>query len=223
MKRIGFILSLSITFLCITFGQRKNDQTSILIIQPCAEDGYDTYIASNTRGLDANYGNVNILLTMGWTDYKNDSPEYDTRILINFPILSELTNLEIVSAKLILYEVENYRWADGGQAGENASILCRITKPWHELEVTWNTQPEFTTDGAIYIPQNNDYDSIVVNITPLVKINNEVNYGFIILQASEKPYGSMVFCSSDNEDPEKRPKLIIEYKTKKKRKKFRRK
>jgi hypothetical protein len=37
-------------------------------------------------------------------------------------------------------------------SGENASYLLRITQPWDQYSVTWNTQPSVTFEDAVEIP-----------------------------------------------------------------------
>jgi len=182
-----------------------------VVFQPGPEEGIDAYVASSIRYQDSNFGGYYSLLASGWTDVSHDSPNNNSRILINFEFLKTLSSSKIESVKLTLYSIDDYEWDNGGQYGENASAIYVVTEEWQENEVTWNTQPAYSTIDSVIIPQNNDYDSVMLDITDLTKEMLQYKYGFLIKQIDENPYSSMVFSSSDFPTKEKWPKLTIEY------------
>ena len=100
-----------------------------------------------------------------------------------------------------------------GHQGENAFLISRITSPWEEMEVTWNTQPGVDNSVNVLAPKSltrtEDYK---IDVTQLVKnmINNPDNsYGFALSLVEEAPYRAAVFASSDHSNSELWPKLEI--------------
>ncbi len=206
---LSSILSLTIVF-C-------NAQTT-LIFQPNSGCTKDTYINNSPvwnggPGFDVNnYGTSQYLRIEAWTANANGSPEHDSRSLIDFPELHEILSCDLIQATLVLYANPNITFANGGQAETNDVDIFRIIEPWEELGVTWLTQPAYDESLKAEIPQNNNYDSIEVDVTELVTkiIEIDNSYGFLLKQKNENPYGSMDFASSQYSDPTKAPKLILE-------------
>ena len=148
-----------------------------------------------------------------WTANSNGSPEHDHRSIIDFEEIRTIASMNVTSATLILYAYPGFPYANGGQAEINTSEVYRITEDWLEDSVSWATQPDIDLNGVIEIPQNNNYDLIEVDVTNMVQTmidNPTTSYGFLVRQKDEEPYGSMDFASSDFDDYEKTPELIIE-------------
>ena len=204
------------SFLCFVFTFCQAQTT--LIFQPNADCTKDAFINNSPvwnggPGFDVNnYGTQPYLRIEAWTANSNGSPEHDSRSLIDFPELHEIVSCDVVQATLVLYANPNITFANGGQAETNDVDIFRIIEPWEELGVTWLTQPDFDENLKAEIPQNNNYDSIVVDVTELVIKMIELNdsHGFFLKQKDENPYGSMDFASSQYPDPTKAPKLILE-------------
>ncbi len=204
-----------LTGIILAMGSCRKDNTTISkvrILQPGPNTGVDATVQSNFRFQNENFGSLSSLASWTWTDLVNGSPNYDTRILINFPELNQMTGNQIDSVKLTLYSFANFPYANGGQYGPNANYLSCITGNWDKNTVTWNNQPAYDSTNHIVIPTNNDYDSIVVDLTPLIPTEMKYGYGFEIMQQNEVPYSSSVFCSSNDSIASKRPKLTIYYK-----------
>lgn len=182
-----------------------------MIFQPGPDEGIDTYFASSSRYMDLNFGDREYLRISAWTDNLYNSPNDDARVLINFKPLEELSSSKIVSVLLTLYGADNFKWDNGGQFGDNASVIYIVTESWDENSVTWNNQPAYSAIDSVIISQNNDYDSIIVDITDLTINMLQYKNGFLIKQLDEDPYSSMVFSSSDSPTKEKRPKLTVKY------------
>lgn len=103
-----------------------------------------------------------------------------------------------------------------GHSGSNKSKLGLVTSPWTETGVTWSTQPSVGTEIDIAQITNLTQNSPDINITNWVKdwiANPNTNYGMRLKLENEIYYTTMTFCSSDNADVARRPKLLIEYKT----------
>lgn len=207
MKKLILILS-TVVFL---ISCKHDPVLKTVDYQPGADEGIDTYVQSSTRYLDTNFGSNGDLRSSGWTDILHDSPDSDSRILIDFDFLKSLSSSKIESVKLTLYSVDDYEWDNGGQYGSNASAVYVVTESWQENSVTWNTQPEYSVADSVIIPQNNSYDSIMVDITDLTINMLQYKNGFLIKQVNEDPYSSMVFSSSDSSSDKKWPKITVEY------------
>lgn len=208
------LLFTSILFITIVFC----DAQTTLIFQPnsdCTKDAFinNSPVWNGGPGFDVNnYGIQPYLRIEAWTANSAGSPEHDSRSLIDFPELYEIESCDVVQATLVLYANPNITFANGGQAETNDVDIFRIVEPWEELEVTWLTQPGFDETIKAEIPQNNNYDSIEVDVTELVTNMIEIDnsFGFLLKQKNEDPYGSMDFASSQYPDPTKAPKLILE-------------
>lgn len=189
-----------------------------LIFQPnsdCTKDAFinNSPVWNGGPGFDVNnYGEREYLRIEAWTANANGSPEHDSRSLIDFPELHEIESCDVIQATLVLYANPNITFANGGQAETNDVDIFRVIEPWEELEVTWLSQTDIDETIKAEIPQNNDYDSIEVDVTELVTnmINIDNSFGFLLKQKNEDPYGSMNFASSQYPDPTKAPKLILE-------------
>jgi len=73
--------------------------------------------------------------------------------------------------------------------GQSSTYLRRVTGPWNEYSLTWNTQPTSTTEHQIAVPApTSGTDSLVQDVLPLVKdiLNSEEgNHGFERVQMSQ--------------------------------------
>jgi hypothetical protein len=92
----------------------------------------------------------------------------------------------------------------------------RITSPWNEMQVTWNTQPSVTILNEVGREQTTDVheDFVDLDVTALVSdmvsFPNEA-FGFELSLVTEEPYRMLVMASSDHPDPAKRPKLVVTF------------
>ncbi len=186
--------------------------SKIQVLQPGPGQGHDTYVEGCIRYQNENFGTQPNLDSQTWTDYEHNSPFDDGRILINFPELNQTPASEIDSVKLTLYKVDNYPYLSGGQYGFNANNLGCIKENWDASTVTWENQPAVDSTLFIVIPQNNDYDSIVVDLTPLIPTEMKYGNGFMIMQQNQVPYSASIYGSSHDSNPSRRPKLTIYYK-----------
>lgn len=137
------------------------------------------------------------------------------RSLIKFDLTEIPEGAIIESAYISLFY--NHESTSNGQEGENAAYLRRITSPWEEDIVTWNTQPSTTSSGEITLPLSTsiDEDYIDIDVTDMVTemaSDPAMNYGFLMRQVVESVYSSMKFYSSDADVTEdQKPKLLVCY------------
>jgi hypothetical protein len=137
------------------------------------------------------------------------------RSMVQFDLSTIPTTANVSTAELSLYY--NPTSSSNGQAGNNESSLQRITSPWVESTVTWNTQPTTDTTYQCTLPQsttiNQDYPNI--DVKPSVQYmvaNPTTNYGWMIKLTDELgTFASMKFSSSDQATQSFHPKLRVCY------------
>jgi len=175
-------------------------------------DGKDVYLRSlspNTNyGTDPSYG------AQAWTNAGNDVIARD---VIEFDISSIPSGAIITDAKLSLYQdLTSSRGQHSTLSGSNVSWLQRITSPWDEMTVTWNTQPTTDTTNQVTLPESTspDEDYLDIDVTALVQDmidNPSSGFGFMIRHQTEIPYRRLIFASSDNSNPNLYPKIKVIY------------
>ena len=184
-----------------------------LILQPDSLSGKDAFVHSFHP--DENYGKSNLLQALNWTISGLDAK---LRFFIDFDLSSIPEKAIIVSAKLSLFESHENAASEGHShlSGPNECYIRRVTSPWCEHTITWNNQPTYSTHNQVYIPQDtiSTQDYIDIDVTPLIMdIRNYpgTSYGLMCMLATEQPYRSLLFASSDHENIEKRPELVVKY------------
>jgi len=179
-------------------------------IKPNADEGKDARVQSILP--NTNIGNS--IFFHGHAGTMQGQPFID-RSFIEFDLSKIPANFHINKATLSLYSNTEF----GGHAtisGTNAGWLQRITSPWEEDEITWNNQPETTSENQVAVPLSKtfdqDYENIVV--TELVKdmmSDPENSFGFMLTLQVESDYRYLEFCSSDSPDPGLHPELFISF------------
>lgn len=124
----------------------------------------------------------------------------------------------IKKATLSLYAVSTPGIGKGHStmSGPNDFLLMKVTSPWDEYKVTWNTQPTVTDENEVKLPATKGkmQDFKNIDVTSLIQemINEpSENYGFEIRLVNENHFRRVLFGSSDNANAKKRPKLVIEF------------
>jgi len=192
-----------------------------LVLQP-GEEGIDSWLLDYHPDVDApnkNYGSSAEFMAMAWTNGGNNNI---VRSLIDFDLSSIPSNVEILMAELTFYAINNTIHSQGQGHSQltssNACYLKRITESWDENTVTWNSQPNVSTDNIITLnASENNMQDYVIDITDYIADKYERpadNYGLMLELINETNYARMIFGSSDNVDETKRPKLEIYYTTK---------
>ncbi len=195
---------------------KKNHKTNeIIIFQPGPSEGIDAYIedwpGDNYR--NTNWGDYDAFAAVAWTA----GEPLVVRCLLKFDLTSIATGTKIKNATLSLFSISTPGIGSGHStmSGSNDFVLKKIVEPWDEYQVTWNTQPATTREYEIKLKGTNiemkDYTDIDMTRQVQEMINHpEENYGLMICLEDENYYRRVVFGSSDNTDPQKRPKLVIE-------------
>lgn len=175
-----------------------------VMLSNCTPCGYDTI----------NNGEVGEIDAMAWTDQGNP---LNSRSLLRWDLSFIPANAVVHSASLSLYA---YNSPANGEhstlSGSNDAVLNKVTSPWNEYTVSWNSMPSVTTTNQIVIPASisPSQDYLNTDVTAMVQdmiINPSTNYGLILQLVTEQAYRKLVFASSDNSNPAKHPRLDICY------------
>ena len=138
------------------------------------------------------------------------------RSLIRFDFSIIPTNAIVNSVKLSLYAYNSP--ANGSHfVGRGESYLQTVDSNWDESTVTWNNQPssssvnQVTLDNAQSSVQ--DYLNIDITTTASSMIENpSENHGYVIKLVNETlSSNKLVFGSSDNQNEDLHPKVVVEF------------
>lgn len=183
-----------------------------LVLQPNGICGKDATLSS--KWPNNNSGAHPDFIAAAWTHSGTPST---VRGLLEFDLSSIPSNSTVISAELSLFwSNNNLNLGHSSLNFPNIAHLKRVTSPWDENTVTWNTEPTSTNTNMILLPESingtQDYPNIDVTSLTQDMINNPSNsFGFLFKQTAEQYYRSMLFASSDFPDPTKHPKIVIIY------------
>ena len=133
----------------------------------------------------------------------------DIRTLLQIDFSEFPANAIITNATLELYFDPT---GSPATSGDNTFWLERITAPWDENKVTWNTQPATdATDRAEMQTYNSGETVFTADVTSLITAikNSGYNYGFMMKLKTETPFRNICFFSTESSS--KTPKLTINY------------
>ena len=187
----------------------KSSAQQTIVLQPGPDEGEDSYLNSYYHTANGDYPN---LFAIAWTH----SGEYFAgRGIFRFDLTAIPPGSFILDAKLSLYYGSNSSYHQY-HYGDNESFIQRVVENWEEETVTWYNQPAITQENQVRLPASTgsfqDYEDI--DVTFLVQdmmVYPENSFGFLLRLGREEIYRSLMFASSDNNDPALRPKLIITY------------
>ncbi len=198
---------------------------TVITIQPGPETGTDAQVTItdwNPEALIRNYGGDEDIVIWAWTI---QSIPVTSRVFLRFDLSFIDAPDDVVSAKLFLYNNPNSRTLEGkhqfgscatGKCGykSNACWIRRVAAPWTEYEVTWDNQPATSGSNQVTLPtsktQNQNYPDI--DVTKLVRDMLSIpqgDFGLSISLKEEDHYCALIFASSDNANPDIRPKLVV--------------
>jgi PKD domain len=194
--------------------------------KPDALVGQDAMINRNdacTNWGNSNYGNNAELDAYAWTWYGSGCGPGAGRGLIRFDQLNTLPAGAVITyAELRLFGVAtsgnsqgNSHYPGSPYPNDNSTWVRRVTTPWAEGTVTWNTQPGFTTVDQVTVPASTtqwNYN-VALNVTSQViaMMAPSANNGFMLMLQNENYYRSLLFASSDHPDAARWPELYIKY------------
>jgi len=182
----------------------------IKIIQPGPIDGQDVDVCRYLPDTSMSGDSSVLFVGRAWWV----SPLDVNRTYIKFNLSSIPTGAVIIEAKLKLYQ-DNYT----GESGyPNMEIfLWRAEGGWNENTITWNNQPPTSRValGGSWIIDHVSNQWRERDITVLVSgwfRGTYPNYGLMLSAKNEFTIKALaMFCSSNNTDALKRPKLEIKY------------
>ena len=205
MKKI-FTLAILLAYTGLNFAQ------TTIVIQPDESTSQDALIWDFNP--TANYGNHLDFTANAWT---NGGALTTGRSLVDFDLSAIPINATIISATLSLYH--HYSTSIVGHStlsGSNACWLKRITSSWNEMTVTWNNQPSTTAQNEVTLTTstNDTMDYPNIDVTNLIKDiynNPSTSYGMMLMLQTEQYYRNLLFASSGETNPAKRPKLSVTF------------
>lgn len=191
----------------------KIDAHTTLIFQPDSACGKDALVASLWP--NNNYGTHPDFIATAWTNQGNPNT---LRALESFDLATIPPNVTVISATLELYHYPStFNIGHSNMSGPASCWLERITQPWSENSVTWNSQPATSIQNQLNIPApTTTTQNYMLNVTALVidMMNDPTNsFGFMLRLQNETYYRSLLFASSDMSTSGLRPKLVVTYST----------
>lgn len=177
--------------------------------------GQDAVLHGLVTEVDHNWGHATQLAATAWTF---QGVPGTVRCVLEFDLTHVPPDATILSASLSLFA---YAQEDGfgphsTLSGSNAAWLRRVTSPWDEDLVTWNTQPGTTADHQVALPASTapDEDYLDINVTQLVQdmVDDPLHgHGFELRLQTEEYYRKLNFWSGECPQPSKRPRLDVCY------------
>jgi PKD repeat protein len=209
MKKSTFAATV-VLFLFIALSS-VSQTVQTLVLRPGPADGMDSDIRTDMpqtpRGWSPDF------IANAWTAQGNF---FIQRSLLKFDLSQIPATATVLEAKLHFFTnltTGHYQL----DSGANKSFLYRVTAPWTEDQVTWDTQPSFSLQDPVVLPQSVTHTQsysldVTAHVGAMVQKPVE-NYGWIFKLETEERYRCMVFASSDNATVEWRPELTVRYST----------
>lgn len=180
-------------------------------VYPIADALVSNVVYKDKDYTNKNLGNHSYACASSWT---YQGIKGDTRSLLLFQ--TDSIPLNIISAKLNLFGAGH-----DPLTKSNACYILRVISRWDEKSITWNTQPKISRLSKKTIRESNSaYQNYIVDITSWVKRWKSTligyglqNYGIMIKLQNENYYTKMQFGSGKYSNSNKRPYLLIGYKT----------
>ncbi len=135
------------------------DDLHVLVLQPGPDEGKDAMISRSVP--EGNFGKFPFFEATAVSLVTSDVQHKLTRSLIEFDLNQLPKSATIKRAVLTLYYPQ-YDYADTvypvtntvtPSSVEYLAVLQRVVSPWQEHEVTWEKQPETTTEDQVFIPR----------------------------------------------------------------------
>lgn len=136
------------------------------------------------------------------------------RALLHFDLSNIPAGAIILSAKLNLYALGPVGSLSGHTGTNNSAVLQRVIQPWADNTVTWNNQPNTTTQNAVLLPSSTHALQDYLNIDVALLVEDMIstnNYGFLLKLINEVQTNALVFASLNCGDTTNFPKIEITY------------
>ena len=177
-------------------------------IQPDANFGIDAYVwKDKSCALSAN--------SSLFFSYKHNSGDVD-RGLINFSSKGLNSDTQILTADLDLDGTSHFNTYE-----DNTSTLYRNTESWTEATADWDNKPAYTlVDGVALANTTSSGQDFTLDLQTHFQYfanNPSTNHGFTLKMNDESwshptlSLSRMMFYSSDEGTPSRRPKLTLSY------------
>ncbi|MCC7245885.1 MAG: DNRLRE domain-containing protein [Saprospiraceae bacterium] len=186
--------------------------TRTITLQPDSTSGKDAFVHELYPG--QNFGSNPQFFAMQWTF--GGTPAI-LREYFDFDLSGVPVGATVTSAKLDLFGlIQPNGSAHSCLSGSNDAWISRVTSPWNENTITWNTQPGITSIGQINVPPmcTGGTDLIGFDITSMIQdiVNNpSANFGLQMSLQLENFYRALIYNSSDSPDANRRPRLTVTY------------
>ncbi|HHG86523.1 MAG TPA: DNRLRE domain-containing protein [Bacteroidetes bacterium] len=209
--KIIFVMRKALLLIIVIIACSLATQAQTIVVLPASHDAALGYHDNfNTAG--NNYGTAT--QNAGYTIPGANGGLNVNRALIQFDLSLLPQGAFIQSAKLNLYAHGQSGPLIGHSGTNNAALLRRVTGPWSENTVTWNSQPSDTSLNEVLLSASTGplQDYLNIDVTALVKdMQNNNNWGFLLKQVNESPSNVLLFASKDFANSAKHPQLVINY------------
>src|SRR5437763_1732052 len=145
-------------------------------------DSMDEDAQIQTSDVNLNQGDLIEYYVGGWTS----GGPVTWKQLLKFNLSSIPSSAIVQSAHLDLFfptiNLNHSFCCDTSLTHSDGGLAERITSPWSENMVTWNTQPTFTAFDEVNIPASiNATENYELDVTAMVQtMISTVNYGFLL-------------------------------------------
>lgn len=149
-----------------------------------------------------------------WT---NNLQALITRTYLKFDLTTIPQGANILNAKLSLFSPSDSTrdLSHSTLSGTNEFFVRRVTSEWDPQTITWQNQPEYSTNGEVIsgssLTHDQDYEIDITTIVRSIIETDEENYGFLIMLKQESFYRQICFASNNYHDHLMRPHLQIKY------------
>jgi len=189
----------AITSFLLLLATLANAQDYVLTPFQDASVGYST----GTNDVNTNYGHDQLFAAFSQPD--GSGGVNAGRGLMQFDLSMIPPGTVIADARLDLFgsgAVGGSQIGNIGSTGHNACFLERITSPWTDSTVTFNTQPSVTHINRVYLPHSTSVDENYLHINVTAMVQNMVNhpnksYGFRLKLRKEVPTKGLLFWSTN--------------------------
>ncbi len=161
-----------------------------------------------------NYGSAEDIHLYAWTQGGELNVN---RVAISFDLGLIPEGAVLDSAFLSLYYNPTSIYSGvspNGHSGENSFVVENLSEEWDASVVTWNTQPDATSETQIVVPDSDDpeQDYVNINVSDLIDLVDANSFhGFLLKHQLEEAYKVTFLASSEHPDESLRPTLNVYY------------